>query len=112
MGQANLREIRASQNPGSRATLNVVGGILRVQDGLTRTDVSAATIPTINLTGGELELTPAGGSYPVGKPSMDLMGTDFDPKPGALLLTNIGNSTRPGNFSLNSGSIWDLDIAQ
>ena len=88
----------------------MAGGKLAVQDGLNRTNVDAATIPTINLTGGELELTPAGGaiSWQAG---MDLMGTDFDPKPGALLQTNIGNSTRPGNFSLNTGSMWDLDIA-
>ena len=43
--------------------------------------------------------------------SMVLNGTKLDSKPGALLSTNIGNSTRPGNFSLNTGSIWDLDIA-
>ena len=66
LGQANLRFIEVSRNPGSRATLNVAGGILRVQDGLNRTDVSAATIPNINLTGGELEFTPAGShSHPV-----------------------------------------------
>ena len=52
-----------SQNPGSRATLNVMGGKLTIQDGVIRNNVTAATIPTINLTGGELELTPAGRSY-------------------------------------------------
>ena len=40
------------------------------------------------------------------------MGTDFDPKPGAVLLTNIGTApNKPANFSLNTGSVWDLDIA-
>jgi hypothetical protein len=110
LGQANLREIRASQNPGSRATLNVAGGILRVQDGLSRTNVDAATIPTINLTGGELELTPA-GAIVAWQAGMVLNGTDFDSKPGAILQTNIGNSTRPGDFAVNTGSIWHLDIA-
>jgi hypothetical protein len=42
---------------------------------------------------------------------IELQGTDFDPKPLAVLQTNIGNETRPGNFALNTGSVWDLDIA-
>jgi hypothetical protein len=42
---------------------------------------------------------------------MNLLGTDFDPRPGGVLQTNIGNATRPGDFGLNSGSIWHLDIA-
>ena len=109
-GTANIREFQMSAQANSRGTLNVFGGKLVSQDGLLRTDNTAATIPTINLTGGELEFSTAGGavSWQAG---MELMGTDFDPKPGAILQTNIGNSTRPGNFSLNSGSIWELDIA-
>jgi hypothetical protein len=109
-GEARLREIRVSEKTTSRATLKVAGGKLQVQDGLLRTDVSAATIPVITLTGGELELTAPGGiiSWQAG---MELQGTEFDSKPGALLQTNIGNSTRPGNFTLNGSSKWDLDIA-
>jgi hypothetical protein len=85
---------------------------LRVQDGLNRTNVDAATIPTITLTGGELELTPALPATAFQwQASMNLLGTDFDPRPGGLLQTNIGNSTRPGDFGLNTGSVWDLDIA-
>ena len=104
--------IEISNNAESRATLNVFGGKLVVQDGLTRNNVTAATIPTINLTGGELELTPARSELSLGKPDMELNGTDFDPKPGAVLSDqHWSNPTRPANFSLNSGSIWDLDIA-
>jgi hypothetical protein len=110
-GQANLRFVDLSRNPGSRATLNVMGGKLAIQDGVNRTDTSAATIPAINLTGGELELTPAGSSF-AWQANLNFMGTDFDPKPGALLTMTVGVAgTKPGDFSLNSGSIWDLDIA-
>jgi hypothetical protein len=88
----------------------VAGGKLVLQDGLNRTDTSAATIPNIILTGGELELTAPGG-IEQWQANMELQGTEFDSKPGALLQTNLGNSTRPGNFSLNGSSKWDVDIA-
>jgi hypothetical protein len=42
---------------------------------------------------------------------LNLNGTEFDPRPGGVLQTNIGNSTRTGDFSLNTGSVWDLNIA-
>jgi hypothetical protein len=109
-GEARVREIRVSEKATSRATLKVAGGKLVVQDALNRTDVSAATIPNIILTGGELELTAPGG-ISQWQANMDLQGTRLDTKPGALLQTNLGNATRPGNFSLNTGSIWDVDIA-
>jgi hypothetical protein len=109
-GQANLREILPSENPQSRATIAVTGGILRVQDALNRTNTDAATIPNIILTGGELEFTTPGGIMQW-QAGIELQGTDFDPKPLAVLQTNIGNETRPGNFALNTGSVWDLDIA-
>ncbi len=70
--------------------------------------------PTIMLTGGELELkpvdpTPNAMSW---QASMNLEGTDFDPKPGAVMLTNVGSApNKPANFSLNAGSVWDLNIA-
>jgi hypothetical protein len=74
--------------------------------------------PNIILTGGELELTPAGGAISW-QANMLLNGTDFDPKPGALLQTNVGAAPsgsplangKPANFSLNTGSVWDLNIA-
>jgi hypothetical protein len=110
-GQANLRLVEVSNNPESRATLNVMGGKLTIQDGVIRNNISAGNTPTINLTGGELELTPAGGAISW-QANMHLNGTDFDPKPGALLLTNVGSApSKPADFSLNSGSVWDLDIA-
>jgi hypothetical protein len=109
-GQANLRFVELSSHSAARATLNVMGGTLRIQDGLNRTDTSVATIPTINLTGGELELTPAGTSF-AWQADLELQGTRFDPKPLGRLTTTVGVAgTKPGDFSLNSGSIWDLDI--
>jgi len=78
--------------------------------GFTPAGNSAATIPNIILTGGVLQLTAPGG-IEQWQANMELQGTEFDSKPGALLQTNLGNSTRPGNFSLNGSSIWDLDIA-
>jgi PEP-CTERM motif len=110
-GQANIRVFEVSNNPESRATLNVFGGKLTLQDGVIRNNVSAGNTPNINLTGGELELTPAGGAMSW-QANMHLLGTDFDPKPGAVMLTNVGSSpSKPADFSLNSGSVWDLDIA-
>jgi hypothetical protein len=111
LGRANLRLVEMANQPNSRATLNVFGGKMTIQDGVTwnNTSVGTANAPTVNLTGGELELTPAGGAISW-QANLNLMGTDFDPKPGAVLLTNVGNPTRPANFSLNTGSIWDLNI--
>jgi len=118
-GQANIREIRPSEKldsgtqTGSRATINVFGGILRVQEGLNRTQTTALTKPVINLTGGELEFTPLLPSTTAiqWQADMNLNGTKFDPRPGGVLQTNLGNATRPADFSLNTGSIWDLNIA-
>lgn len=111
-GQANLREIRPSETLQSRATIAVTGGILRVQDALNRTNVDPASIPNIILTGGELEFTPPLPATAFQwQASLNLQGTDFDPRPGGVLQTNLGNPTRPGNFALNTGSVWDLDIA-
>jgi hypothetical protein len=109
-GQANLREVRASQNANSRATLNVTGGILRIQDALTRTDTSAASAPSVNLTGGELELTPTISTF-AWQTNLNLQGSLFDPGPSAVVTVNVGSGTTlPGNFSMTSGS-WDLDLA-
>jgi PEP-CTERM motif len=113
LGRANLRLVEMANQPNSRATLNVAGGKMTIQDGVTwnNTTVGTANAPTVNLTGGELELTPAGGAISW-QANMNLMGTDFDPKPGALLLTNVGSApNKPANFSLNTGSVWDLNIA-
>ena len=67
--------------------------------------------PTVILTGGELELAPAGGAMSW-QTNMKLEGTRFDPNPGAVMLTNVGSyPNKPGNFSLNAGSVWDLNIA-
>jgi hypothetical protein len=114
-GQANIRMFELSNNPESRATLNVMGGKLTTQDGVIRNnvtnDMTNNNTPIINLTGGELELTPTGGAISW-QANMDLLGTDFDPKPGELMLTNVGSSpSKPANFSLNTGSVWDLNIA-
>src|SRR5204863_3566968 len=101
-GEARIREIRTSEKTTSRATLKLAGGKLVVQDGLNRTDASAATIPTIILTGGELELTAPGG-IEQWQANMELQGTEVDSKPGPLVQTNLGTTTRPGAVSLNGG---------
>jgi hypothetical protein len=114
-GQANLQVVHASEQVTSRATLAVTGGKLTIQDGLMRNSVANDGVndntPNIILTGGELELTPPISAISW-QTNMHLMGTDFDPKPGALLQTNVGSfPNKPANFSLNSGSVWDLNIA-
>ena len=121
-GQANIREFRPSEKidqvapmtpqTGSRATINVFGGILRVQEGLNRSVTTALTKPIINLTGGELEFTPLPAATAIQwQADLNFNGTDFDPRPGGVLQTNLGNASRPADFSLNTGSIWDLNIA-
>jgi hypothetical protein len=89
----------------------VTGGKLTIQDGVFRNNISADNAPTVTLTGGELELTPPISAMSW-QTNMLLDGTDFDPKPGAVMLTNVGSyPNRPANFSLNAGSVWDLNIA-
>jgi hypothetical protein len=116
-GQANLRVVEISETAESRATFNVFGGKMTIQDGMIRNNVTNDgtnnNTPNINLTGGELELTPAAPATAISwNTNMELNGTDFDPRPGGLLLTNVGSfPNKPATFSLNSGSVWDLNIA-
>ena len=117
-GQANIRQIDISEFPQSRATLNVFGGKLKIQDGVFRNNITNDGVdnntPIMNFTGGELELAPVAPTPDAmsWNPNLHLMGTDFDPKPGALMLTNVGSfPNKASNFSLNSGSVWDLNIA-
>ena len=93
----------------------MTGGKLTIQDGVIRNSVANDGVndntPHIVLTGGELELTPPISAISW-QTNMHLMGTDFDPKPVALRQTNVGSfPNKPANFSLNSGSVWDLNIA-
>ena len=117
-GQANIRQIDISDLAQSRATLNVFGGKLKLQDGIFRNNITNDGIdnntPNINLTGGELELAPVAPTPDAmsWNPDLYLNGTDFDPKPGAVMLTNVGSfPNKASNFSMNAGTVWDLNIA-
>jgi hypothetical protein len=117
-GTANIRQIDISDTIKSRATLNVLGGKLKIQDGVFRHSIINDGVdnntPIINLTGGELELAPVAPTANAmsWNPDLHLMGTDFDPKPGAVMLTNVGSApNKASNFSMNAGTVWDLNIA-
>ncbi len=92
----------------SKATLNVKGGKLVIGGNVNKTTVAAAD-PAIGLTGGILELNPAGSTL-LWQTHLDNQGTQITPKAGSLLTTTLGDSTHAGNFSMSGGSL-DVDIS-
>jgi hypothetical protein len=105
--------LELSNSGSSRATLILSGGTLTIGGNVTRTNTSTASIPNVNLTGGNLVLDPK-LSVPTSvnwQTDLNVAGTELTTRPGALLAVNVGSGTTlPGNFSMTSGS-WDIDMS-
>jgi hypothetical protein len=102
-----------SNSASSRATLNLKGGKLTLGSSIVRSNTTPATMPVINLTGGQLVLdstsaTPTAMNW---QADLNVAGTQLTTRPGALMTLSVGTSTtHPGNFSMTSGS-WDIDMS-
>jgi hypothetical protein len=129
-GVASLGGYSATQTTGGNielaktataaATVNLKGGRLVINGSVIRTNVAPGVIagplaglgaaPVVNLTGGILELNPAGTGAQTWQTDMALNGTELLTKLNARMTTNLGDATHPGNFTMNAGSIWDIDL--
>lgn len=111
-GGTNAGNLELSGTSFARATLNLKGGKLTVGGNVIRTDVGAASIPNVNLTGGQLILDPKIG-VPTSvnwQTAFNNTGSEITTRPNQLLQVLVGDSTHTGNFSMSSG-IWDIDIS-
>jgi hypothetical protein len=103
------------------ATVNLKGGRLVLNGNVTRTNTAPGILmppaplaglgaaPVVNLTGGVLELNPSGMSMNW-QTDMTLDGSELLTKLNAQAVINVGDATHPGNFTMNAGSIWDIDL--
>lgn len=101
------------------ATVNLKGGRLIVNGNVIRTNTTPGVFPgalsgkgaapVVGLTGGVLELNAAGASQNW-QTDLTLSGSELLTKLNTQLVVNVGDATHPGNFTMNAGSMWDIDI--
>ena len=129
-GVASLGGYSATQTTGGNielaktataaATVSLSGGRLIINGSVIRTNTSPGTqagpllglgaAPVVNLTGGILELNPTGTTAQTRQTDMVLNGTELLTKLNTRMTTNLGDATHPGNFLMNAGSMWDIDL--
>jgi hypothetical protein len=111
-GGTNAGNLELSGSANARATLNLKGGKLTVGGNVTRSDVSAGSIPSVNLIGGQLVLDPqiAVPTSVNWLTAFNNTGSEITTRPNQLLQVLVGDPTHVGNFSMSSG-IWDIDIS-
>ena len=103
----------------SASTVNLKGGRLVINGNVIRTNTTPGVFPgvlaglgaapAVNLTGGTLEFNQTGQSVNW-QTDMNLNGSNLLIKQNAQGVVNVGDATRPGNFTMNALSSWDIDI--
>jgi hypothetical protein len=114
-GSATVPQIQMGTSTDSKATLSISGGVFTLGGALNRTVFTgndtfgaAMTAPVINLTGGKLDMTSTAASVNW-QADMNLNGTELLTRLNNQLVVNVGDASRPGNFTMNSG-MWDIDL--
>jgi hypothetical protein len=114
-GSATVPQLQMGATTDSKATLSISGGVFTLGGALNRTVFTgndtfgaAMTAPVINLTGGKLEWTTTAATIAW---QADLInnGTELLTRLNNQLVVNVGDASRRGNFTMNSG-MWDIDI--
>jgi hypothetical protein len=120
-GAASVQSLELGSTVDSQATVALSGGTLTINGNGTqlvnRTVFSGTPLflpnvvaPIVSLTGGNLFVTSTTGASTVWQTDFNNQGTNVTPKSGALLTLNVGDASRPGNFSMSSGTL-NIDIS-
>jgi hypothetical protein len=117
--QPTAGNIELAKTATAAATLNLKGGRLIINGNVNRTNVTPGVIagplaglgaaPVVGLTGGILEINPVTSTLNW-QTDMTLNGTELLTKLNAQGVVNVGDATHPGNFTMNAGSMWDIDL--
>jgi hypothetical protein len=104
-GAASLTEVELGESDMSQGTLAVTGGKLTINGDVNKSDPAANS--TVNLTGGMLETTAAGGL----NWQLDLInnGTELTLGPGARQVVSLGDVERPADFAMTAG-LWNVEL--
>jgi hypothetical protein len=120
-GAANVQSLQLGASVDSQAIVSLAGGTLTINGNgsqLVNRSVFSGTplflpavvAPVVSLTGGNLFVTSTTGGSTVWQTDFNNQGTNVTPKLGDLLTLNVGDASRPGNFSMSSGSL-NIDIS-
>ena len=120
-GAATVQSLELGSTVNSQATVALSGGTLTINGNGTRlvnrTVFSGSPLflpsvvaPVVSLTGGNLFVTSTTGSSTVWQTDFNNQGTNVTLKTGDLLTLSVGDASRPGNFSMSSGSL-NIDIS-
>jgi hypothetical protein len=123
-GAANVMSLELGTSADSQAIVALSGGTLTINGNGTKavnrsvfSAVPTAPLflpdvvaPVVSLTGGNLFVTSTTGGSTVWQTDFNNQGTNVTPKLNDLLTLNVGDASRPGNFSMSSGNL-NIDIS-
>lgn len=110
--------IELAATTSAAATVNLKGGRLVINGSVNRTNTAPGlspslpglgAAPVVNLTGGILEFAQTGQTVNW-QTNMTLNGSQMLIKQNAQGVVAVGDATRPGNFAMNAGSSWTIDL--